>query len=50
MWIFVGLIICGILGAWIGSTKNRGGMGFVLGILLGPIGLIIIAILEKKGE
>jgi uncharacterized membrane protein YeaQ/YmgE (transglycosylase-associated protein family) len=32
------------LGGWVGSTKNRTGMGIVLGLLLGLIGVLIIAL------
>jgi len=34
-------IICGIAGGVIGSNKGKKGTGFALGLLLGPIGLII---------
>ena len=34
------------LGAWIASQKNRdGGEGFILGLLFGPVGVIIEAVL-----
>ena len=38
-------VICALLGMWIGSTKGRATAGFFLGLLLGVIGLIIIAVL-----
>lgn len=38
-------IVCGVLGAMIGSNKRMGGvLGFVLGVLLGPLGVIVVAI------
>ncbi|TNF28016.1 MAG: SHOCT domain-containing protein [Deltaproteobacteria bacterium] len=37
-----------IVGAVIGSNKGRAGLGFVLGLLLGWIGVIIIAVLEPS--
>lgn len=41
-------LICGLLGALIGSGKKMGSLGgFLLGLLLGPIGLIIVAISTK---
>lgn len=43
-------IVCIALGAWVGSTKNRTGMGLVLGMLLGAIGVLIIALVPKADE
>ena len=40
-------IICGILGAAIADENNRL-MGALMGALLGPIGLIIVAIIKGK--
>ena len=40
-------IICGILGAAIADENDRL-MGVILGALLGPIGLIIVAIVKGK--
>jgi hypothetical protein len=34
-------IVSSILGVMIGSSKGRGGAGFALGFLLGPLGVII---------
>jgi len=39
--------LCGIIGAAIGSPANKAGSGFILGLLFGPLGLIIIAILAR---
>lgn len=37
-------LVCGFLGAAIGNSKRmRAGGGFLLGFLLGPVGLIIVA-------
>lgn len=42
-------LVLGILGAWIATTKGRSGCGwFILCTLLGPIGLILVAILPRK--
>jgi len=38
------LLVIPIIGALIGRPKGRGVLGFVLGLLLGPIGLIIVAL------
>ena len=43
-------IVCAFIGAAIGGAKNRAGTGFLLGLVLGFIGVIIIAVMpgEKK--
>ena len=42
--LFVGMV-CAVLGAHIGRRKGVAGLGFLLGLLLGPIGLLIIAVM-----
>ena len=39
-------IVSTILGVMIGSSKGRGGAGFALGFLLGPLGVIITLFLK----
>lgn len=41
-------IICAVLGGMIGSSKGRGGAGVALGLLLGPIGVLIVAFLPAN--
>ncbi len=41
LWVVVG----GGVGALIGSQKGRGGLGFILGLVLGVIGWVIILLL-----
>lgn len=44
-------VLCGLAAALIGALKGEGGMGLLLGVLLGPIGVIItIAIPGNKAE
>ena len=38
--------ICGVIAAVIGSDKECGCLGFILGILLGPFGIIIILLIK----
>jgi hypothetical protein len=45
LWLFMGL-----LGAALGNSKGRGGDGFCLGVLLGPIGVVIVVLLSPKGR
>ncbi|QOR55823.1 MAG: hypothetical protein YHS30scaffold324_55 [Catenulispora phage 69_17] len=39
--IVIDAVICCVIGAGIGSSKGQGGAGFWLGLLFGPIGLIL---------
>lgn len=41
-------IVCAVLGGMIGSSKGRGGAGVALGFLLGPIGVIIVAVMSPN--
>jgi hypothetical protein len=41
-------LVSGGIGAAIGSSKNRAGLGFVLGLLLGCLGWIIILLIPRK--
>jgi hypothetical protein len=48
LYVLVGIAVGGGIGAAIGSTKNRIGLGFILGAILGCIGWIVIAVMPKK--
>jgi hypothetical protein len=49
MEIGIVLWLCfGIVGAMIGSRKGSGCAGFALGIILGPIGLLIALVMKGK--
>jgi len=50
MFLLFGAIISGVIGIAIGSMKGRSGTGGLLGLLLGPIGWIIIAILPSTKQ
>lgn len=40
-------VVCGIIGAWIATSKGRGGcFWFALCGLMGPIGVIIAAVIS----
>lgn len=39
-------IICAFVGAALGSRKGRGGTGFILGLLFGPIGILIVLVIR----
>lgn len=43
VWVVIA-IVCAIAGYFIGQNKGQAGLGLVLGLLLGIIGLIIIAL------
>lgn len=47
--IIVFWLICGLIGALIGSGKKVGNLGgLLLGVLLGPIGLVIVALSSSR--
>jgi hypothetical protein len=47
--LLVMAVLCGVIGAALGSSKKvGGGGGFILGLLLGFIGLIIVAVSAPK--
>ena len=41
-------LLCGFIGMMIGSKKGEGCGGFMLGVLLGPIGVIIIMLVRGQ--
>lgn len=43
-------VVCIFMSLAAGSSKGRRGTGLVLGILLGPIGLIIVLLLPQNTE
>lgn len=46
--LLVGMAVCGFLGYAVGETRNQGGLGCCLGLLLGPLGILIAALLPKQ--
>ncbi len=47
---FVGLLVCGLVGALITSSKQGGCAGFLLGFLFGPIGILIAAVMANQSQ
>jgi hypothetical protein len=46
--IVIGLLVCGLIGAAIGSSKNRNARGgFLFGAVFGVFGIIIVAVLPN---
>lgn len=45
-WIF--WLFCGCIGFFIGANKGRGLAGFLWGLLLGPLGILVIAIVPNE--
>ncbi len=43
MFIFI-WVMCAIIAAGIGSNKGMAGSGFLLGLIFGPIGIIIVLV------
>lgn len=50
MEILFGLVVCAIISAFIGAKKGEPGKAFFLGLLIGPIGIIIAAISTGKQQ
>lgn len=53
MVIVIGIItavVCAVLGEAIGKPKGRRDVGGILGFLLGPVGLLIIASMSETEE
>ena len=47
-WSVIGALVFGFVGMSLLESRGRGGVGFLLGALLGPIGLIIAAIMRLE--
>ncbi len=44
-------ILCGIIGAVVATNKGRSGCGwFALGVLFGPLGLVLALVVPKNQE
>lgn len=46
----IGSVFNVLIGGWIGSTKGRAGMGQLLGLLCGPLGWLIVAVLPSMQQ
>lgn len=50
LYAYAGWVLCALVGTAIGSTAGKKALGFALGSLLGPLGLILTAILCIGGK
>ena len=48
--LVVALLVCAFIGMAVGNSKGRGGLGFLLGLVFGVFGLIVIAVLGPTPE
>jgi hypothetical protein len=48
-WFFGGGLIWALISYFVGNTKGHGCLGCFLGAILGPFGLLITALLGRKG-
>lgn len=48
--IIIDALICLIIGGAIGSSRGRGGDGVLLGLLLGPLGVLLALTLKPTVE
>jgi hypothetical protein len=44
------MLLWGLVGALVGRSKGQPGGGFLLGVLLGPIGVLIAALVSPKTD
>ena len=42
------VIVCGLGGMVLMERKGHGGIGFLLGFLLGPLGIVVVWLLPRK--
>lgn len=48
-WVATGNLLFGIIGLLLGNTRGSGCAGFLLGLFLGPLGLIILLLWKGRG-
>ena len=48
--LLFGSLVCGVIGLLIGRSVEKGGLGFLLGLVLGPIGWIIVLLLPRNDK
>ena len=48
--MFVILLFCGVVGGAMGGGKGHGTLGFFCGFLIGPVGLIVIALVPRRRD
>lgn len=46
--VVLALIVCGIIGALIGARSGHRVNGLFFGLILGPVGLLIVALWKPK--
>jgi hypothetical protein len=46
--VLIGAVVSGIIGGVIGEMRNNGGVGCLLGLLLGPLGWVVVATLDNR--
>lgn len=49
-WQVLGLLACGIIGIWLGIWKSQWWRGMLAGLLLGPLGLLIMLLIPVSRE
>ena len=47
-WFFSGSLLFGIISWFVGNTRGNGCLGCILGLLLGPFGLLITVLVPRK--
>ncbi len=50
VFLFLAIMFCAFVGAWLGDKRNSMYEGFFLGLVFGPIGCIIAILLPDKHQ
>lgn len=50
VWLFLALFVFAPLGAVVGSQKNAPVTGFFLGLLLGPLGVLLAWLIDQRDQ
>jgi hypothetical protein len=43
-------LACGLIGALVGADKGLTGFGFLAGFVLGPIGVLVVAVMQPRPQ
>lgn len=46
--LFLGLLLCGFIGRAVAAQKDAGTAGFYLGFFLGPLGIVVAALIDGR--
>jgi hypothetical protein len=50
VWWSLAAIVCALIGAGVGRQRGQQDTGLLLGLLLGPVGVVVAALLPDRAE